>query len=253
MKKSLISLILALSVLNLSGCATALVQSIPDTKIQTQTEYDKLLAIGQIKSDGRFTVIGDKYLYVINNELLNKFLSNNMDALNQYYLSENQINIDIADGAGNQGKISFDLRDKNSQEVKSFRSEIELYNKTENTASQYVLNSSVAIKINKRYAVDSKGNQALSTILSPFAWATDIALIPVYAVGVVGVGMMMSPSLKGSSGSSSSTTRQFETSNPIVNKPYTPSTPPRNSITRTPSANMPSSNPRVRQMQQFKR
>ena len=248
MKKTLLTLILAVSVLNLSGCATPLVEEMKADKIQTQTETDKLFAIGQIKSDGRFTVIGDKYLYVINNEVLNQFLSDNLQALNQYYLQDNKIDIDIADGVGNKGQISFDLRDKNSQKIKSFRSEIELYNKTENTASQYAFNSNIVININKKQRVEAgAGSQVLATVLTPFAFATDIVLMPAY---VVGLGIMLSP--KGSSGSSSTYHYQHETSNPNINKPYTPSTPPRTTINRTPQASMPSSNPRVRQLQQFK-
>lgn len=190
MKKALVLTILALSTLNLSGCVTAMVDNIANDKIEKQTENDKLLAIGQIKSDGRFTVIGDKYLYVINDEMLNQFLSNNMKELKQYYLQDNQINVDIKDETENKGNIRFDLIDKNTKEVKSFRSEIELYNKTENISSQYVLNSTILININLTKTIE-KGNKALSAVLKPFAVAADIVIVPTV---IVGLGIVLTPS-----------------------------------------------------------
>lgn len=183
MKKALVLTVLALSILHLSGCVTAMVDNIAHDKTEKQTENDKLLAIGQIKSDGRFTVIGDKYLYVINDEMLNQFLSNNMKELKQYYLQNDKINIDMKDETENKGNISFDLIDKNTKEVKSFHSEIELYNKTKSISSQYVLNSTISININLTKTIQ-KGNKALSAVLKPFAIAADIVIVPTVIVGL---------------------------------------------------------------------
>lgn len=261
MKKSLICFIAALSVFNFSGCAMTAVQNIPDTEIKTQhIETDQLVAIGQIKSDGRFTVIGNQYLYVINDKWLNKFLSNQISSLNQYYLKDNQINIDMGsadfDTNGiNKGRISLDLIEKQNNRSQPFYSEIEIYRKTGDIPAQYILNSSVAIHINNNYIVDSKGNKALSTILTPFAVATDIALIPAYTVGIIGIGALMSPSPKGGSRTPFLTVGDTPTTSNPTPKPHQPSMPPRTTINRTPPASMPSSNPRVRAMQQhnFKR
>ena len=183
MKKALVLTVLALSILHLSGFVTAMVDKIAHDKTEKQTENDKLLAIGQIKSDGRFTVIGDKYLYVINDEMLNQFLSNNMKELKQYYLQNDKINIDMKDETENKGNISFDLIDKNTKEVKSFHSEIELYNKTKSISSQYVLNSTISININLTKTIQ-KGNKALSAVLKPFAIAADIVIVPTVIVGL---------------------------------------------------------------------
>ena len=261
MKKSLIYFITALSVFNFSGCAMMAVQNIPDTKTETQhIETDQLVAIGQIKSDGRFTVIGNQYLYVINDKGLNEFLSNQISSLNQYYLKNNQININLwatnLDTAGvNKGHISFDLVEKQNNRSQPFYSEIEIYQKTGDIPAQYILNSNVAIHINHNYVVKSKGNKALSAILTPFAVATDIALIPAYAVGIVGIGVLMSDSPKGGSRTPFLTISDTPTTSNPTPTPRQPSTPPRTTINRTPPANMPSSNPRVRAMQQhnFKR
>ena len=261
MKKSLICFITALSVFNFSGCAMTAVKNIPDTEIKTQhIETDKLVAIGQIKSDGRFTVIGNQYLYVINDKGLNSFLSNQISSLNQYYLKNNQININLwathldADSV-NKGHISFDLVEKQNNRSQPFYSEIEIYRKTGDIPAQYILNSDIAIHIDHNHVVESKGNKALSTILTPFAVATDIALIPAYTVGIIGIGVLMSPNPKGGSRTPFLTVGDTPTTSNPTPKPRQPAMPPRTTINRTPPASMPSSNPRVRAMQQhnFKR
>lgn len=162
-----------------------IVENLGNDTIKTETEQDKLVAIGQVKSDGRFTVIGDKYLYVINDKNLNNFLMNeSKKSLQKYDIENRKVIINLKKDIPNKGELSLTLIDLEKLAAKEkagigFTSEIELYQKIDNIPQQYIFKKNVVIDI-KRQEIVSYGHKSLSTVLTPFAFATDIALMPVY-------------------------------------------------------------------------
>ena len=89
-----------------------IVENLGNDTIKTETEQDKLVAIGQVKSDGRFTVIGDKYLYVINDKNLNNFLMNeSKKSLQKYDIENRKVIINLKKDIPNKGELSLTLID----------------------------------------------------------------------------------------------------------------------------------------------
>lgn len=149
-------------------------------------DTDKLIAIGKLKSDNRFAVIGEKYVYIFeekHSRQINDILSSNRgyykiyDSLSD---TENEINIRIYNEPDKKPKTCFrvDSHDPHKSMQLVCWVEIELYTKPQDMVidDAYIFKKNIKINI----TAQNKGRQSVSNILLPFAVAADIVLSPVY-------------------------------------------------------------------------
>lgn len=178
--------------------------------ITETVDKDKLIALGQVKSDGNFVAIGEKYLYVITDKDLNSWLSKNKDKFGKkggkfdagvptITLSSNDKNkgtlfVYIAryieeDDVIKGGYIPEEKRyintNENGEEVggrlhahTSHNAQVELYKRTNEVPVAYQFKSDIEIEIKKgHYTTPTSDDKVLSTVLLPFAAVADILLL----------------------------------------------------------------------------
>ena len=143
-------------------------------------DTDKLIALGQVKSDGRFVMLGDKYLYIINSKDLNAWLSENKDNLGEFHLFPNLIGITLNHQDEHKGSTMVIIC-RNSTNGCGFDNrnvEVELYKRTNDIPIAYQFKSGTKIEIEKgHYKTPTSKEKTLSNILIPFAAVADILLL----------------------------------------------------------------------------
>lgn len=165
----------------LSGCMTTYLRNM-NTQLKT-IDTDKISAIGQIKSKNQVVIIGNKYVYLLKDDELNRIISSIPNG--NYEISKQDIDVRVYptnNSASSQncfyiydnGKI-----ENGKRKTHQFCHVImEVYKRNNDISAEYVIKSDININIK---STDS-GKAFASSALTPFAFVGDIVLLPAHLI-----------------------------------------------------------------------